>query len=275
MSAGMRSPTVAYRDSVDGARLRYEDLRERTLEDLVVHADVSRVLAARTGRVWAGAAGIGGAVLMALCAAASAFVPRVVHVSPTSVLLASWPMMGAAYVIGRLAGERRQRAAALPPATGDVHADLARLERAVRAAPIRALAVRIERASTGLPMVAVGLLAPLTLHAAFRVLIGVGPDLDEWIRLSLVLVGHAHLVLAYLLWRLATKACGLAVAELRREGRRARWPILGLTVLASALPGALLFLIPPALTAVTGVAFIPLLTRIMLDKLGAERWILA
>jgi hypothetical protein len=271
----MSSSPLAYRDSLDGARLRYADLRERTLEDLSVHADVSAVLAARTGRAWAGAAGIGGAALTALSAAVSALRPQAFDVSPTSVLLATWPVMAAAYAMGHLAGERRQREAALPPATGDVHADLARLERAVRTSPVRALAVQGERASIGLPMVAVGLLAPLTLHLAFCVLTGWGSDLDKWIRLSLLLVGHAHLVLAGLLWRLATKARTFSVPELRRAGRRAGWSIVGLTVLASAVPGAVLLLVPPLLTLVTGLAFIPLLTWIMLRKLAAERRILA
>jgi UPF0716 family protein affecting phage T7 exclusion len=66
--------------------------------------------------------------------------------------------------------------------------------------------------------------------------------------LSAVIVGHAHLVLAWLSWRFAKRL----VAGDARPAHREAFGALGWTVLAAAVPGAIMLLLPPLLTAVTG-----------------------
>jgi hypothetical protein len=271
----MSTMTFAYRDSLEGARLRYADLAARAREARPFSALVASVFAARTGRIWGGVAGIAGAGLVALAAVAGAARPSGAPVSATVVLLASWAAMGVGYVAGCLVGDRRARQIAVPRETGDVHADLARLERACSTVTAREGAVRMEEASTALPMIAVGLLAPLTLHFAFCFFTGMRSSFDQWIRMSLVIVGHAHVVLACQLQGLARKARGLSVEELTKQRGRVAWPIFGWTVIASGVPGIVLVLLPPVITAVTGVLFLPLLVWRTLGTLIAERRALA
>ena len=79
--------------------------------------------------------------------------------------------------------------------------------------------------------------------------------IDAWIGLSMIVVGHAHLLLA---WRARAFARGLAGVpdhELLWTADRAARSAYGWTVGVSALPGAVLFLIPPILTAITGALF--------------------
>lgn len=270
----MTTHSLAYRDSLEGARLRYADLLTVAREEQPVSSAVSGVLAARTGRIWAGIAGISGAAVMASTALARAFHAHEAP-SPTLVLLASWPAMGVAYLAGNFAGHLRGRRVHVPRRTGDVHADLARLEEARSSAPSRGRAIALEGRSLALPMTAVGLLAPLTIHFAFYQLGSIGGGFDDWISLSLMIVGHAHLVLVGLLWALARKVRKLTISEIAVEQSRAGWRILGWTVLASAIPGIVFLLIPPVLTTVTGLLFIPVLVWAMLGSLRRERAALA
>jgi hypothetical protein len=283
MSPGMTTttfsgtpPALAYRDSLEGARIRYADLLAR-LRATPVLPGISGVLAARSGRTWAGAFGIAGAVLMAIVAGVLAIfkLDAVLRGVPTSILLLSWPAMGAGYVFGRVLGAHRAKAAAAPRPSGDVHADLAELERTDPVARARDLATRIAWKSTALPMIGVGMLAPLTIHFIAWMMLRPYSDVDIWIVLSLVIVGHAHLTLAFLYARFATRAGRLSDDELAAQRSRFEWRTYGFTVLASAIPGALLFAIPPVLTAATALVFHPLLFRTMTRTILAERQALA
>jgi hypothetical protein len=259
---------IAYRDFVVGARVRYDDLVERARQATGI-TGASRVFAVRTARIWAGAAGIAGAVLLATVAAATAWFgwPRA-HL--TEILVLSWPVMGAAYLLGRQFGAARIARLALPPPTDDILADLARLEGARPVEIARAGAARLERASMALPMSSVGLLAPLTIHAPVVFLIARG-EVDSWILLSLAIVGHAHLVLAAWYVYFAHRASKLDSDALIRARSRLEWSAWGLTVALSVVPGAMFLFIPPVLTAVTGLLFNPLLCRWMVKTIVSER----
>lgn len=106
-----------------------------------------------------------------------------------------------------------------------------------------------------LPTLGAALLLPLTLHLlVFRLLDGHSwaSEFDDWVGLSLVITGPAHLVFAILS---AVRASKLAI------GLPAPSPlkIYGLTVAASCLPFVLLMAIPPVLVAITGLPILPLL----------------
>jgi hypothetical protein len=96
-------------------------------------------------------------------------------------------------------------------------------------------------------------------------------DFDIWIMLSLVIVGHAHIVLAVLGARFASKARDMSIDEVELSRGRAQWVAFGYTLLASALPGALLFLIPPVLTAATGVIVAPVMFNLASHWIRSER----
>jgi hypothetical protein len=259
---------LAYRDFVMGARVRYDDLVERARHATGIAA-ASRVFAARTARIWAGAAGIAGTVLLVTVAIATAwFGWRSSFL--TEILVLSWPVMGAAYLLGRYFGAARVARLAVPRPTADILADLARLEGARPVEVARAGAARLERASMALPMVAVGLLAPLSIHAPFAFMLAHG-EVDRWILLSLAIVGHAHLVLAAMYVYFARRASKLDSEALVAARSRLEWSAWGATVAASAVPGIVFLLIPPVLTAVTGLLFNPVLCRGMVKTIVAER----
>jgi hypothetical protein len=123
-------------------------------------------------------------------------------------------------------------------------------------------------------MVAVGLLAPLTIHAPFVFLLAQG-DVERWILLSLAIVGHAHLVLAAMYVYFAHRASKLDSDALVAARSRLEWSAWGATVAASAVPGIVFLCLPPVLTAVTGLLFNPLLCRGMVKMIVAERHDLA
>jgi hypothetical protein len=198
------------------------------------------------------------------------------------ILLGSWVAMGIAYVLGRIVGNLRlERALADAPArSGRPHDELERL-RAVgpRHAAVAALLARVCKASVGWPLAAMGLLLPLTLHLGFWTAMG-GPggsgqwsDFDGWIRMTAVYVGVAHLVLAGWSARLGARLEGLTApaAVARADG----WTALGLTSLASCLPGIVMLGVPVLLTAVTGVFFIPLSFYLAGKRFAEEREVLA
>jgi hypothetical protein len=274
----MATTTLAYRDALEGVGIRYAAILASAREDTSL-AGAASVFAARTGRIYAGTTGIVGAALMVASAVASglwyvfphARLGAVSFPTVTTFVLGSWPAMAVAYRVGRVVGAHRIRDAATPRQTGDLHADLARLEHDLPGAVTRRRTAPLERASVALPMFAVALLAPLTLHRLVYSLVAHDGDFESWARMSLVIVGHAHLVLAALCWQFAYKAFQAPVERIRAEGRRAAWRALGITIGVSALPGAVLLLIPPILTAVTGIAFIPLLFWGMSRILVSER----
>ena len=194
--------------------------------------------------------------------------------------LAAWPVALGAGLAGRVLGawrfdatdESRGTGRRLRAALGD-DPFLALVRLRATPAPAESLGARLRRlevASFALPMIGCSLLLPLTLHTLFLILtrgLGAGgsghtdfpfpPDLeccDSWITVSVVIVGHAHLVLAGNAWLYARRLARETDLSLPRSDG---WIALAWTVLASAIPGAILWLVPPTIAVATGTAFIP------------------
>lgn len=128
-----------------------------------------------------------------------------------------------------------------------------------------------ERNALVLPLVAVSLIAPLSIHGAISTLLGCGPGhltFDDWVVASLVIVGHAHVVLAVLAGRDAVRMAD------DRAGVSAKRVLLWTSVTAG-IPGVLLYGIPPILTAITGALLIPTMYAWARRTLTSERALLA
>lgn len=244
---------AVYKDHLFAARCRLQQLN-RCQRGPILPWDLAKVYIWRQGRIWGGAAGVAGFLVMVVAVASE---PR--HATP--ILLLTWVAMALALLLGLGGAWLRLRRAArrCSAPTGDVFLDLARLElgAAVRMALHRSH--RLERASLALPLCAFTLLAPLSLHLLFGVVF-LEPtfhQFDNWIAISLMLVGHAHLTLMI-----------LAILHVVRLGRELDWGLpvggaprglraLAWTTLASAVPGIFLLAIPPLLVFITGLAFVP------------------
>ena len=239
---------------------------------------VRTVYARRVARAFGGAAATATAVAMFLVA-----IGRFAGVLEddeggllTHVLFASWALGAAAY-FAALPLARLRLGFVLRRAlreTADPYADLARLERGSPARLAAEHADRHERWATALPLAALAFLLPLTLHFPIGWLMGDAlraRDFDRWIQLSAVLVGHAHLLLAALCLRFAYQARRRPLESLRRAG----WKAYGLTVAASAVPGAVLYALPPIIVALTGLIPVPCMFAAARAALERERGVLA
>jgi hypothetical protein len=112
-------------------------------------------------------------------------------------------------------------------------------------------------ASYVVPAVGIALLLPLTLHMPIALYLSDAAGFDMWCVFSGIFVGVAHVVFAI--------TAGLRARALV-EGREpiAVSTIYGVAVAMSCVPG-LLVVLPPLVTAATGVPIIPLL-------FAMERW---
>jgi hypothetical protein len=204
-------------------------------------------------------------------------------VALTPILDASWLVLGAVVLAARPLAAVSLGAAARRAyrASDDLPGDLAMLEGQTAERTLAGLADRLEERSVALPLAALALLLPLTLHrlAAFLLdglgvpvpfvwAFGAARAMDAWIKASLALVGHCHVLLLVL-------ACAFA-RDLRRHpdlpepalGERAGWGAFAWTSLASIPAGTLClalwplegwvpFLLVPTLVTLTGLTFIP------------------
>jgi hypothetical protein len=266
-----------YRDDQEGARLRLEHLLEQHAVELPYSSQAFlSVHSARVGRIAFGVVTCVGACAMVVWAITSLTLNKGTGGGLSAILFGTWPVALFAYGVARLFAYDLARRAALRDLrpSGDIHADIARVE--ATAPAFKRSAQALEGPSLAWPMMGACLLAPLTLHFVLWLVVGRGPNLlvkfDEWIALSMIVVGHAHVALAALCWRFAQQArsaptCAFGDGEELSIG----WRVLGQTVLVSAVPGALLLGIPPILTAATGVLFVPLLFRAMRDAARRER----
>lgn len=264
----------AYRSAYEqlvGARLAEMKLARETLAPLLPR--LRSIRSARMARALAGGVGLAGAAWTVGCAIVGD------DASPTYALLGSGLAAVATYVLARgalaIAGaSERARRWELPRLTGALDVDLARID---ASSPLPALRQRLDALevwSTTLPLAAISLLMPLTLHYLF--LAAADPTSAEsfarWIRISMVIVGHAHLALMALaiafgrkLTRLSSE--GLGLLSIHREWARA-W---GIAILVAAMPGVLLIAVPPLLSAVTGIVFIPFMFALTRRRLLNER----
>jgi hypothetical protein len=263
----------AYRSSYDvlvGKRIeRFRQGRE-ALEPLLGRLHV--VSEQRSARVLAGLVGLVGAAFVALTAFGSGG-------APTAVLVGSVPAMAITYAVARVvlrgasyAGRGRLGVPDVPSLTGKLDEDMARLDAADPVRVVEGYSIGSGRThatlSVALPLAAISLLAPLNLHLVFSLLFmnasaslpSLASSYAEWIRISLVIVGHAHLALMILAILFARRLMARPYDELGAMNIHAEWSkALGITVLVSAVPGIVFMLVPPLLSAITGLAFVPLM----------------
>lgn len=279
IEGGMRTH-APYRDATDGKRAYLRELLAEQARALAGTAPgcARRIHARRLARAAAGAvltlAGV--AMFVATLARFAGEGMRGGAGSLTAILLAGWGGAALAWVVTRLAArwrfDARLRAALAP--TGDLDADL---ERARRPVDVLAgsLAARVERASIVWPLVGLALMAPLASHyvvaaaAAGCGLPGVDHrSFDQWIVLSVVIVGHCHLVVAARAFRFgrASTTSGVPPPDAARAGSRTwTWAIA-----TSLVPGLFFVAVPVVLVALTGV-FIPIAFSVAAARLESER----
>jgi hypothetical protein len=275
----MSSSTTFYRDASFGVDLRIDDLVTERRNALPAALSQARVRERRAGRIVAGITGIAGGSLLMLLAVAS-FVPRPARPNGDlqCLLFGAWLAVGIAYALGRVGAKILFGEPGIPRRSGDRWDYLARLEAPLFSDKDRAWTDRLEVWSVALPMMAMALLAPLTIHAVVvgvaRVVTGSSPvflGFDRWIAWSVVLVGHAHVTLAVLSYRFAKEIRALQWYEIEPRGRGLSATAVLWTVAASAVPGAILLLIPPAVTLVTAMLFSPLMFGFMERSVIKER----
>jgi hypothetical protein len=234
------------------------------------------VYSARVVRTAFGLAGVAMAVLLVDAALTGG-------IALTPILDASWLILGAVAILARPLAALALRAElgrAFVP-SDDVRGDIATFELVTPTRVVADAADRLEERSVALPLSALGLLLPLTLHRLGAVLLdamgvrmpllgslGATRPMDAWIKASMVMVGHCHVLLVILV-------CAFA-RDLRRHpdfpemalGERAGWGAFAWTSLASIpaatlcltlwpLEGWLPFILIPTLVTVTGLTFIP------------------
>ena len=244
-----------YRDYLIAARHRQRQLN-RDSKTLGVPSTVIRIYAKRVGRIAAGAAGLGtiGAMSMVFLVTGN-------HRALAAFFVAAWVAMGLAYLMGRTLGAFKLKRLLQTAfgSSGDLFFDLARLDRGRPEAVAFYHAQALERPSLQLPLLALSLLAPLSIHMLVGVVI-FGTTLGgfgEWIVTSAVLVGHAHITLGlFSLYHVVYLQRELDGEQLSSGTSRGLVALMW-TVAASAIPGVVLICIPPLLVGLTGLVFVP------------------
>jgi hypothetical protein len=274
----------AYRSSYEhlvGTRVAQVQRAREVVAPLL--PQLRNVAGLRLARALAGGVGlVGAAVTVALtCLREDA--------SSTYALLGSSAAALATYVVSRalfgafaLVREPSRPAQALR-LTGRLDLDLAYLD---AVDPVRSLERRegegasmLESLSLTLPLAALSLLMPLTLHYVFasvaaRVVVPDGGGQSAaafatWIRISCVVVGHAHLALMLLAIGFGRRLARSSREQFAAMRIHSEWgSALGITVAVATVPGILLLAVPPLLSALTGILFVPLMF------IAARRWAL-
>jgi hypothetical protein len=272
--------SYAYRSAYEhivGMRLAETRLASEALEPM--QPQFRAIRSARIARALAGGVGIVGVLCMIAFAAFDD------GEGVTYALLGSVAASLATYALVRAGLEiantvrSKARLALLTPSprlTGQLDADIAAIDASHPLVEVARRLASVELWSTALPLAAISLLAPLTLHFGFASMTSSITDFGKWIRISLVIVGHAHLALLALSILFARRMAksdfqALAAMSIHREWAK----VWGLTIAVSAVPGALLLGVPPVLTALTGIAFIPLMFVLMHRRIMKERATLA
>lgn len=259
---------ATYRNDEEVAHLHIESLLARHREQVdAIPEHLRRLYARRVARSLAGQVALCGAVLVIVAAAAPPMLDVLDDGAATFALLAAWATSALACVTGRqLADGRLRRALSREiQRSGDVHADRARIEAAAPEALVRRMIDAEERRSVALPLAGVVVLAPLTLHFVIYCCISgwyltwsdLSEGFDGWVRLSLVLVGHAHAFMAYHAFRHARAIHQASTFELAAGAPLGAVRALVYTTLASLLPGGIYLLIPPLIVLATGAVILP------------------
>ena len=252
----------AYRCDDEVFARRDRLLRERRREVAGLAAELVAVHRARLARVCAGVVATLGAFGVVL-ASLSAKVELALVSSPSVTLVVAPVLALCSYVVGHLVAPwcLRLRVAHGLERRSDVREELARLECCSIEDRAAAAIDRLEVASVAAPLVGIALLTPLLQHLAIWFVFASGEAaeglsaFDRWNALSLVFAGPAHVALVVYALYFACKLSGWRDGRPRDfDGGFSAW---GFTSIAGLVPGALLFLIPPAIVSATGLLFVP------------------
>jgi hypothetical protein len=272
----------AYRSDEEILQEKAQKLRRLRLQELVQLPPIlHRLYVRRVGRVVAGAAALLGAILFLGAALFSMlrswkFLGTSAHGYLTVWLFAVVTGAFVLYLCAQLLAGRSLlwRLLASLRTSSDLRATIERLSAQSPQTEVKQLTTRLEQLSIGLPLVALSLLAPLTIHFLVGLLISGGRidarDFDSWIMTSAVLVGHCHLLLAYLSWRYSRHLIKSNIdgfLTLKSDG----WTTFGLVVASSLVPGAFLIGLPVVIVAITGILFIPYMFGWARETLARER----
>ena len=277
----------AYRDGLAALfAARDAILTRRIAEARDLGSGFRRVYARRLARIVAGTVGTATAAAMAVGALFG--IGTAALVAGSVITFASWA------IVRPFAGIGLGRALEEWLRVGEDPAeDLERLERESVAEVAARTVASLARPSVVLPLAAYMLLVPLASHLAVWLGIlwlqpaGVGWDdvraFDNWIRASILVVGHSHLMLVYFAARFARTAEGseIPVGNIASQagwaayGRMTAWsPAISLAaalVLSPVFPFGLigpLFVL--VIVAMTGI-FVPLVFRSLGNALDKER----
>ncbi len=181
--------------------------------------------------------------------------------------------------VARFLSRARFRTRPAPAMTGDEPLDVARLDAAdPYASRARALST-LELPSVALPMITGSMFMPLVLHLlVYAVWCGLTStsfkmnDYAAWIGMSMTIVGHAHIALAICTGLFARKLARTPSDEIEVQSRHRDWGVaLGVATLVAAIPGVILLAVPPILTVITGLAFIPFMYMFARSRIQGER----
>jgi hypothetical protein len=214
---------------------RPEVVRRGALDDDVL------IAGRRVGRVMFGSALVLGAVVLSVAAALLSMYEAVQVASTPLIFATTWLGALVAYVAGRIGGAAFVKVRGLP------------------------LEDRLLFPSLALPLIGMSLVMPLTLHAVISLFLHDATGFEEWTRMSLVVVGHAHLALAALA---GTAAWRMARGEQHLSGMK----ILFITVGVSCVPGVILLALPPVIVLATGLVFVPAMIAAMSRISDDEIW---
>jgi hypothetical protein len=273
-----------YRDGTEALRQEVARLRQRhVLAIEAMRKPAEPVYVARCARAAAGRVLLGSAVMILVVGLGMLLLGEW-EMNPwdggalTSVLLASWPAAGLAYVVARRCARRSFVPRLMTPIelTCDVHADLERARRYDPGQHAMRLLGSMEAASLAPLLAGIALLLPLTVHF----IVGLGlmgtevAEFDFWIAMSAIIVGHCHLILAVRAWRYGKQLTTAPTVALLHRVYEQGWKTYGIVLAASLFPGVLLLFVPVMLVGVTGL-FIPLLYGWAPRRLVEERDALA
>lgn len=138
----------------------------------------------------------------------------------------------------------------------------------------RVQAQKYSRQSLALPLFAIPLLLPLSLHYCVSVIIGAADGFYVWLGLSMVIVGHAHLALSFFgLYHSGRMVKDRELYKSKGIGRSPGILAWALAILVAAIPGVIFYGLPPFIVGLSGF-FIPLMYKHVDQAWEAEEAVL-
>jgi hypothetical protein len=273
-----------YRDGTEALRQEVSRVRKRHIAAIeALRKPAEPVYVARCARAAAGRVLVGSAGLLVVVGLSIVLLDEYLdtgfwhHDALTAILLGSWPAAALAFVVARAVARRTFTSRMLAPmrTSGDVHADLERVRRFDPGQHALRVLVAMEPGSVAPMLAGACMLLPLTLHFFGGLLLGADiEDFDSWIGISMVVVGHCHLILAVRAWRYGRNLAMVPTSALFHRSYDPGWKTYGIVLAASLFPGVLLMFVPVFLVAVTGL-FIPVMHGWAARRIARERDALA